>query len=531
MSSFIRGTIFLAEIPFDKLVSLGVIGQGHLVAEFDAFRTSDSRFQAGSVCVALDALDLAVSYLPTRPDGDLTGEYDVPEHHLADVYFNEGGLYARLEPMMEIMGTSLLSGAPFAYADVPSAPAAPVHALKRQWRAVVIEWAKEDEDRNPLRGSRASASIKSLAANILFEDRVDEIRLTNRELVKQNVLAQARSPSLSGVVARLWPDVDLAKPLSVPAWQALKRLQPALSSKDFSAGLAEKARAPHPEVEPPENLSEEDEAPANIEPDVLQVLRQCSATEVGVFLPQTQLDRKLYSKVNDVLTALGGKWTTGKKCHVFKDDPREVLEVVQVTGSYTNPKDFGFFWTSEELAAKVASMCRLEPGMSVLEPNGGHGALADAAAAFVGVENVETCEVLPRNASVLRGKGYRVSEGDFLLMEPSPRFDRVIMNPPFGKQADMKHVEHAARFLKPDGLLVSIMSPAYSTRSTKQATQFRELMAAAGDDVESVPAGAFKASGTNVATVIVTLDASRFPWNMTVQSDACDDACMERARP
>jgi 16S rRNA G1207 methylase RsmC len=32
------------------------------------------------------------------------------------------------------------------------------------------------------------------------------------------------------------------------------------------------------------------------------------------------------------------------------------------------------------------------------------------------------------------------------------------MNPPFARQADIHHVNHALKFLKPDGLLVSVMS-------------------------------------------------------------------------
>jgi hypothetical protein len=38
------------------------------------------------------------------------------------------------------------------------------------------------------------------------------------------------------------------------------------------------------------------------------------------------------------------------------------------------------------------------------------------------------------------------------------KFDRVVMNPPFDHGADIKHVEHARKFLKPGGRLVAVVA-------------------------------------------------------------------------
>jgi len=265
----------------------------------------------------------------------------------------------------------------------------------------------------------------------------------------------------------------------------------------------------------PAPLTEVEEVPAApVAPDAMEVLRQCWADERAVYLPPAQLDPRLYKKVSAVLEALGGKWNRASRGHVFADDPREVLEVVQATGTYVNPRDFGFFRTPQSRARHVVGLAKLEPGMRVLEPEAGDGALADEAAAIVGVDNVQTVEFLARNAAVLASKGYAVRHGDFLAMTPVAEFDRVIMNPPFAAQADMRHVEHAARFLKADGQLVAIMSPSFQFRSTKVATAFRALVDAAGVHQEEMEAGAFRESGTDVRTVIVVLDAARLPWNL-----------------
>ena len=73
------------------------------------------------------------------------------------------------------------------------------------------------------------------------------------------------------------------------------------------------------------------------------------------------------------------------------------------------------------------------------------------------------------------------------------------------KQADIKHVQHALRFLKPDGLLTSVMSAGVSFRDNRLTQDFRDLIRARGGDIEALPEGAFKASGTMVNTIIATI--------------------------
>jgi hypothetical protein len=58
---------------------------------------------------------------------------------------------------------------------------------------------------------------------------------------------------------------------------------------------------------------------------------------------------------------------------------------------------------------------------------------------------------------------------------------------------------------------------------SKQATGFRELLAQCGELAEEIEAGAFRASGTDVRTVIVTMEAHRMPWNQALREDAGDD--------
>ena len=105
---------------------------------------------------------------------------------------------------------------------------------------------------------------------------------------------------------------------------------------------------------------------------------------------------------------------------------------------------------------------------------------------------------------------------------------------PHGKVAAVcvwpRHVAHAARFVKPDGVLVAIMSPSWQTRDTSAAAAFRQFAKASQADVKSIPAGAFRESGTDVATVLVRMDACNFPWNRAdadLDGEPVDDAAAD----
>ena len=119
-----------------------------------------------------------------------------------------------------------------------------------------------------------------------------------------------------------------------------------------------------------------------------------------------------------------------------------------------------------------------------------------------------TCiELMPANAQALRDQRHSVSERDFLTMQPSPLMDRVVMDPPFARQADIKHVLHALRFLRDGGRLVSVMSASVTFRENTLTRDFRALVSSRSGSIEELPEGAFKSSGTMVRTVIVTIPA------------------------
>jgi len=240
------------------------------------------------------------------------------------------------------------------------------------------------------------------------------------------------------------------------------------------------------------------------EPDVLDVLREVRI-EGNVARIVQQLDRDLYTRVNKVLEALGGKWNRKLRGHVFEEDPSERLMQAVLTGTAVDPKKaFEFFETPPGLAVQLASMADIEPGMRVLEPSAGRGAIADAIRDFCPQCVLEVVEINPRDREVLKTKGHKIVGKDFLKFKRKG-YDRVVMNPPFSRGQDVDHVKRAFGLLKPGGRLVSVMSASVKFHGGKKFAAFREMVANYGGAIEDLPEESFREAGTLVNSIVVTL--------------------------
>lgn len=244
-----------------------------------------------------------------------------------------------------------------------------------------------------------------------------------------------------------------------------------------------------------------------VSPDVIAVLDNCTTDGPALTLPG-QLDRKDYVAVNKVIEEAGGKWNRKARAHLFDGDAGEVIDQVILAGEVTAAhKVLGYFSTPPAVVDRLVELAELDPDMLVLEPSAGTGAIVEAVAPLVSA--VVACEIDPGRAATLRRQGITCfHEGDFLAVAPGAlRYDRVVMNPPFAKQADIDHVLHALGFLKPGGLLVSVMSAGVTFRQNHKADDFRQLVKDRRGFFEDLPADAFKVSGTGVGTVIAVIPA------------------------
>jgi len=179
-------------------------------------------------------------------------------------------------------------------------------------------------------------------------------------------------------------------------------------------------------------------------------------------------------------------------------DKVEALQFVKIPGYFPTPAD---------LVYEMVSLAEITAAHTVLEPSAGSGAILDGIAdlhhepALVVVN-----EISPTLCEVLQAKGFDARPVDFLEDTGKFRYDRVLMNPPFEKLADIDHVRHAYGKLKDGGRLVAIMSPGPFFHTSKKAQQFREWFEELGGEVQDIEAGAFKESGTGVASKLVVID-------------------------
>ena len=240
--------------------------------------------------------------------------------------------------------------------------------------------------------------------------------------------------------------------------------------------------------------------------DVREVLSKSRIEGNVLYLPDVQLERKLYQAVNKVLEILGGTWNRKAKGHIFDYNPEEAVDAVLILGEIVDKqKVFQFFETPEILATQICDMAEITENSIVLEPECGKGRIADEVysknpAKLLGIEINTDME------KYLADKPYETIIGqDFLEYSTDERFDRIVMNPPFANHQDIKHVMKAFDLLQPGGILVSIMSIAPTFRTDKISVEFRAFLEEHNASIEKLPEDAFKESGTMVRTCVVKI--------------------------
>lgn len=179
------------------------------------------------------------------------------------------------------------------------------------------------------------------------------------------------------------------------------------------------------------------------------------------------------------------------KAQLLKEALKGGVQVVSANQLFPTPSD---------LAARMVELADIQQDTHVLEPSAGTGRILDAIKVHakpcytVAVEiNRNLADMLERN-----GQAHDTVCTDFLEWDAPEKFDRILMNPPFERGDDIKHILKARDLLKPGGTLVAIC--AGGPRQKEALEPLASLW-------EPLPAGTFQESGTNVNTVLLTIEA------------------------
>lgn len=215
-----------------------------------------------------------------------------------------------------------------------------------------------------------------------------------------------------------------------------------------------------------------------------------------------------YDKLKPIIEHFDGHWREKTKCFVFPYDVKDALfqaiqNGVSVTEQYRYQEETQFYPTPAFVAKRVAELADIPSGCTVLEPSAGTGSLLDAIHVPC---DFTVIEPLAENAVILKKKGYDCIQKTFEEYAKNPEhFERVLMNPPFAQQNDIKHTMLAYQLLNPGGVLVSIISENALYYNTAASKAFLKFLDENNAYVEAIPSEAFTGSGTTIETVIVRI--------------------------
>jgi SAM-dependent methyltransferase len=175
----------------------------------------------------------------------------------------------------------------------------------------------------------------------------------------------------------------------------------------------------------------------------------------------------------------------------------------QETGDKIQPLTaWQLFQTPPDVAARLVGLLPITAQSRVLEPSAGLGRILDALDALdTPAAEVVAVEPAANLAACLYNRdGVKLYQRDFLSLTPDTlgMFDAIAMNPPFHMRADINHIKHALTFLRPGGTLAALCM---DTRHRA------EILRPLASTWKPLPSGTFRSSGTNVGTVLLSIQA------------------------
>ncbi len=157
---------------------------------------------------------------------------------------------------------------------------------------------------------------------------------------------------------------------------------------------------------------------------------------------------------------------------------------------YTKVPDF--FPTPPEVIDRMLRLARIDSSHRVLDPSAGAGDLCLAVRKLGAV--IDCFEINSDLHQALTLLDFQPLDRDFLFATPRPMYERVLMNPPFGKDAYIDHVRAAYDWLAPDGELVAVLPNGYQSSRSLQRRNFSDWLDDLGVDRHDNPADAFTKS-------------------------------------
>ena len=124
---------------------------------------------------------------------------------------------------------------------------------------------------------------------------------------------------------------------------------------------------------------------------------------------------------------------------------------------------------------------------------------------------VDYYELMPENRQFLSTMdNVRPMGEDFYEEQSNVQYDRIIANPPFSGNQDIRHVKRMYACLKPGGIVAAITSIHWQMGQEKVCADFRKWLQEVGAHTYEIGEGKFKESGTGVNTIAIVIAKEAF---------------------
>lgn len=267
----------------------------------------------------------------------------------------------------------------------------------------------------------------------------------------------------------------------------------------------------------------------------IQILKDCKVEGNKIYL-QWQLNRKQYLNINQILETIWVKWSKWKKAHIadwlnqedIKNAFEDIFKTWEVETLKETVKKFQFYPTPKEVAEYLVELADIQKTDFVLEPSAWEWNIVDEILPkikdWAKYNNIVLIELDIRKVKQLKEKYdcfwwmkddcdwlwtysseylMNIYQWDFLENNLNTNtFNKIIMNPPFTKSQDVRHILKAYSHLREWWRIVSIASSSITTRQWKLYDELRAL----NPKFTELPEWSFKKSWTWVNTVIVLID-------------------------
>lgn len=225
-------------------------------------------------------------------------------------------------------------------------------------------------------------------------------------------------------------------------------------------------------------------------------------------LPEKWCSPKLYKHLGEFLKTFDCERVKYKKRVAYKNDGEfsnaQIIHIGKQLGGVSLSSKFDFYPTPPTLVERVQELANISEYDTVLEPSAGTGSLL----AGLNKNNITCIELNEVLSAILKEKGYLVHNCAFEDFDFNVKYDKIIMNPPFGKRLDAKHIILAFnKYLNEGGTLVAIHSSGIKSSTDKYSKEFQKLFSEYGTLQENYNNEEFKNSGkgTTVSTCITKL--------------------------